>query len=83
VGEADLLDHFQPVVASERDRARGPLADAVEGEHCGGAERRRKEGARRVAEMVLTEDQPVAPVVVGPVRAQLVLQEVLEEKLLA
>ena len=60
--ELDLLHHAQLAPAPERDGSGGPLADAVHGEHRGALERRRVVRARRVAEMVLGEQQPLVPV---------------------
>jgi hypothetical protein len=54
-----LLHDLDPAVAAERRRGRGPLADAVERQNERAVEGRGVEGARRVAEMVLAEAQPV------------------------
>ena len=82
MGEMDLLDDLEPVVAPERERAGRPLSDAVQRQYRGRGVRRRKKGAGGVAQMMLAEDQALVPVEVGPVLLQLVLQQVLQEQLL-
>jgi hypothetical protein len=62
VREMDLFVDRELVAFAERDRRRGPLADAVEREHQRALVRRRIEGGRRMAQMVLAERQAIVPV---------------------
>jgi hypothetical protein len=62
VREVDFLVHGQRRTLADRERGRRPLADPVHREHRSVLERRRKERARRVAQMMLGEQQPRGPV---------------------
>ena len=53
----DLLEDLEPVAVADRRRRRRPFADAVHGQHGGVLERRGIEGRRRVAQMMLAEQQ--------------------------
>ena len=80
--EMQLFAHLQVVAAPEADRRGRPFADPVHGEDDRLLERRRKEGGRGVALVVLREQKLALPIEVGIERAKLVAQELLLEQLL-
>jgi hypothetical protein len=55
--EVDFLKNFQPVAIADRRRSGGPFADAVHGQHSGAFIGRREERRRRVAQVMLAEQQ--------------------------
>jgi len=55
--EPDLLQDLDAVPAADACGGRGPLADAVESKDRGAVERRGKKRARRMAEMMLAEQE--------------------------
>ena len=65
VREVDLVRDVQLAPVADRERGGGPLAHAVHGQHRGALERRGIERARRVAQVVLGEDQLRLPVLVA------------------
>src|SRR5262249_47591087 len=82
VRKVDLLRHLEPVAQAETDRGRRPFSDDVHGEDGGSFERRREEGARGVALVVLGEEEPFG---VEPALAKarkLMLKEILLEQFL-
>ena len=72
MGKVNLFLDLETVPLPDRGRRGRPLAHAVHREHDGLSERRREERTRRMAEMVLAEEQ----------LAELFEQQVLQEKLL-
>ncbi len=81
--EADLLAHLQRVAVADGERRRRPLAHAVHGEDGGARERRREEGAGRVAQVVFTEEQFRIVAELRVDLAQLAEEVRLEEQFLA
>ena len=62
VGKVDLADDLEAVAAAERQRRGRPFADAVHRQHGRALERRREERARRVAQVMLGEQELRLPV---------------------
>src|SRR5256885_16538620 len=60
--EMDLLVHLEFPPFALRHRSRGPFADPVHGEYGGAFKGRGIKRARRVAKMVLGEEQALLPV---------------------
>src|SRR2546427_9318402 len=82
MGKVNLFLDLETVPLPDRGRRGRPLAHAVHREHDGLSERRREERTRRMAEMVLAEEQLLVPDPVASDFAELFEQQVLEEKLL-
>src|SRR2546425_5416987 len=79
--EVDLLVHFEVAPLPDRSRRRRPFPHPVHGKHHGFFKWRRKERARRVAEMVLAEEQLLVPAVAALEFPQSVLQQAFTEEL--
>ncbi len=88
VREHDLLVHLEPVAAAHADARGRPLADPVDGQHRGRLERRGEERARRMALVMLGEQQAaldlfgVEAVGLGQLLELLAQQALLEQLLL-
>ena len=83
VRKVDLATHFQRVCVAVGKRRRRPLSHAVHREHHRLVERRREIRARRVAEVVLGEEQPLLDILTRAACAKLLREQILEEELLA
>ena len=81
MGKVQLLDHLEPVAVSERHRRGRPFADAVHGQDHGVVEGGGKERRRRVALVVLCEEEPILPVEARVVLGELAAQQVLLKQL--
>ena len=79
----DLALHLELVAPADGERGGGPLADAVQRQDRGLVEGRGVEGAGRVAQVVLAEQQPLEPGRLGIDLLQFPDQQVLQEQLLA
>ncbi len=77
----NLARHLDLVADAEAERCRHPFADAVHRQDCGAFERRRIERARRMALMVLGEEQLAFPVEVGRKALQFLDQQAFLEQL--
>ena len=82
MGKVDFALDFELIAAADRQRRCCPFADAVEGQHRGGCERRGKERARRVTHVVLAEQQFRRPVLVWVEQPQLLFQQAFQEQFL-
>ena len=82
VREMDLLLDFQAVAPADRRRGRRPLAHAVHGEHDGLVKRRREKRARRMAQVVLAEEQLFVPPAAARYLPQLLHEQVFQKQLL-
>jgi hypothetical protein len=84
VREVDLANDLEILAVAERKRGRRPLAHTVHRQDRGALERRGIERARRMAEMVLGEEQLLAPVdAVAERFGHVVHEQALLEELLA
>src|SRR6267378_6206235 len=79
--EVDLLVHFEVVPLPDRGGGRRPFPYAVHREYHSLIKRRRKERARRVAEMVLAEEHLLVPAIAPVDFPQFVLQQAFQEEL--
>src|SRR5690348_6969943 len=81
--EVELPVDGEPVSRAQAERGGRPFADAVHGEDGRLPERRGKERAGGMAQVVLREEQARVPLVAGPEGAELALEQRLLEELLA
>ena len=82
--EMQLLEQRELVAAADRGRRRAPFADAVHGEHHRILERRGIERARRVAHVMLGEQEPVRAVeiridVLEPAQQHVLLEQLFPD----
>ncbi len=80
--EVDLALHLERGALAEREGRRRPFAHAVHGEDRGLVERRGEVRRRRMALVVLGEEEALLPVDAGGVAGELVAQQLLLEQLL-
>src|SRR5882757_4021169 len=78
----DLLEDLEGVAVAHRRRGRGPFADAVHGQHGSALEWRGIESRRRMAQMMLAEQQPAGVEIFGKFPYLVAQQAFLKQLLL-